>query len=668
VIPKLTETVRRSYRAAVAQRNVAALSQYHRIQASPGFRGAAGYVAEQLRAAGVPQVQILSYPADGSARFWSTPSFLEWECRAATLDLLDEAGQPFETLCDFAAIPISVIQRSVAVEGEFEAVLLPGSGLDASDYAGLDVAAKVVLTDTNPGQLLERAVREHGAAGLLFDGMRAGGRTALDLPDARQYTSFWWPGSQDPDAWGFVLSPRQGQALRERLERSAGDRSKSVSVRARIDSRFYPGTLEVVEAFLPGSEPLSPGEEVLLVSHLCHPQPGAHDNGSGAAALIETMATLARLIASGDLPRPRRGIRAIWPPEMTGTFAWLADHEAGVRAGRWLAGLNLDMVGADQNLTGSAWELVDLPLAAPAFADHLLAWLREPFLDGQRHAETPFSAGSDHYILSDPTVCIPTPMLIQWPDKFYHTSADTPEKVSPESLGRSGALAAIYAYWLAAAGADEARWLGHWVAARYKTRAATLATQAAASVAAAATAGDRSAALAHYERQNACLGEIACVALGTLSKLEARPDEIESLRSQVLAATQAEANWVRSSAHVETDSHGAAASVAEDAPDRSPAATLVPVRQVLGPVDVGMAVEVCPPEARQAWSRLRAAHGQRLLELGPVLQYWADGRRTIAAIVDATALELDEEISVELALEYFRLLESIGMLRFHVVA
>ena len=36
-------------------------------------------------------------------------------------------------------------------------------------------------------------------------------------------------------------------------------------------------------------------------------------------------------------------------------------------------------------------------------------------------------------------------MLIHWPDKFYHTSADTPDQVSADSLGRSGALAATYA-------------------------------------------------------------------------------------------------------------------------------------------------------------------------------------------------------------------------------
>ena len=122
---------------------------------------------------------------------------------------------------------------------------------------------------------------------------RAGARE-LDLPDARQYTSFWWAGEVQPFGWGFVLSPRQGRALRASL--AAG---KPVRVQASIRSRFYPGTFEVVEAFIPGT----PGaNEILLVSHLCHPRPGANDNASGAAALLETAATLARLIGQGDAP------------------------------------------------------------------------------------------------------------------------------------------------------------------------------------------------------------------------------------------------------------------------------------------------------------------------------------------------------------------------------
>ena len=149
--------------------------------------------------------------------------------------------------------------------------------------------------------------------------------------------------ADQPDAWGFVISPRQGARCASWL---AARRCGS----GRIDSEFYPGAIEVVEALLPGT----PGaKEILLVSHLCHPQPGANDNASGAAALLEAAVTLAQLI-SRAAAAPRRGIRFIWPPEMTGTFAWLAAEEAEVRRGRWLAGLNLDMVGADQAQTGGS--------------------------------------------------------------------------------------------------------------------------------------------------------------------------------------------------------------------------------------------------------------------------------------------------------------------------
>ena len=57
-------------------------------------------------------------------------------------------------------------------------------------------------------------------------------------------------------------------------------------------------------------------------------------------------------------------------------------------------------------------------------------------------------------ILSDPKVGVPTPMLIQWPDKYYHTSGDVPENISAELLSKIGVIAATYAY-LCAAGDEE---------------------------------------------------------------------------------------------------------------------------------------------------------------------------------------------------------------------
>ena len=698
------DLIRRTYRGEAAHRHVTAISQHHRIQASPGYRAAAEYVAAQLEAAGLA-VTIHRYPADGRARFWTSPSFLEWQCEAAALHLLDLEGAtssvPADLLCDYAALPTSLIQRSISVEGDFEVIALRGKGgIAPEDYAGLDVRGRVVLTGAPVARVAELAIRQRGAAGILFDGMVAGGRTELDLPDARQYTSFWWAGETVPDAWGFVLSPRQGRSLRARLADG-----KPVRVRAKISSRFYAGTFEVVDALIPGAAvaispatPQQPPAEILLVSHLCHPLPGAHDNGSGAAALIETAVTLARLIADGRLPRPRRGIRFLWPPEMTGTFAWLAEHEEAVRAGRWLAGLNLDMVGADQCQTGSIWELVSLPAAGAGFADHLLSWLREPFLEGVRHREAPFTDGSDHYILADPSVGIPTPMLNQWPDKFYHTSADTPDRVSPDSLGRSGALAAIYAYWLATAGPADAAWLGHLMASRGAAQVGREAAATAESLRAAGDAAARSGIWSGYRRASAFRAERMDAALESLNRLGIEPTVLAQLQTRAADAAAVEDTYIRSLLSEEV-SHAAGGATADGnvpqsaglqfpAPQtqssglryraifraeahlaptsevagwRSEAVALTPCRLAPGPIDVALALQADRPQLIPGFWKLGDDAGDALHDSASLLQYWADGRHTIADIADRVELETGKAVG-ELALRYFRLLAEAGLI------
>jgi hypothetical protein len=50
-------------------------------------------------------------------------------------------------------------------------------------------------------------------------------------------------------------------------------------------------------------------------------------------------------------------------------------------------------------------------------------------------------------------------MLIQWPDRYYHSSYDTPDKTDPASLALAVRCAATYAGFLASAGEAERRWL-----------------------------------------------------------------------------------------------------------------------------------------------------------------------------------------------------------------
>ena len=231
---------------------------------------------------------------------------------------------------------------------------------------------------------------------------------------------------------------------------------------------------------------------------------------------------------------------------MTGTFAWLAAQEAEVRSGRWLAGLNLDMVGADQCLTNGVCEFVSLPAAGAAFADHLLNWLRQPFSDGIRYKEAPFASGSDHYILSDPSVGIPTPMINDWPDKFYHTSADTPDKVSPAALARSGALAALYAYWLAVAGPADAAWLGHLMVSRFAAQAGQEAAATGEKLATLQNEAERARVWADYRRLSAFRAERSDAALASLHRLGIEPAALAAARTRAAEAAAAEEGYVRS--------------------------------------------------------------------------------------------------------------------------
>lgn len=207
----------------------------------------------------------------------------------------------------------------------------------------------------------------------------------------------------------------------------------------------------------------------MVVAHICHPQPSCNDNASGSAAALEAARVLQKLIKSGELPRPRRNIVFTLVPEMSGSYAHLASRESEIPD--MVAAVNLDMVGERQCVTSGSFIVERTPEAFPSYVNSLMECVFKEVtrdvknLGGSssyalfRHTTTPFSGGSDHYVYSDPTVGVGCPMLIQWPDKFWHTSYDTLNKVDPAMLKRATVVTATYAYFLASAGPAEAAWI-----------------------------------------------------------------------------------------------------------------------------------------------------------------------------------------------------------------
>jgi len=77
---------------------------------------------------------------------------------------------------------------------------------------------------------------------------------------------------------------------------------------------------------------------------------------------------------------------------------------------------------------------------------------RDPFY----YAVTRFTGGSDHIVFVDGGIRVPAVMFICWPDMWYHTSGDTPDKSDSTQLKRVVVLGTAAAAFLANAGPEEA--------------------------------------------------------------------------------------------------------------------------------------------------------------------------------------------------------------------
>jgi aminopeptidase-like protein len=636
---------------------VAEIIQHHRIQASPGFRAAAKYVAGQLTEYGVKN-EILSFPGDGKTFYWASLNPQEWAATDATLDLIEPEKRE---LADFRKAKLSLIQRSAPVKDAIGEVILLEDGERREDYRNLNIKGKIVMTKGTIDRVCDLAVKEFGAIGIIYDGIwdlpKVRGR--FDIPDALQYTSFWWR-TGDKKCFGFVLSPKKGEAIRQLFKQG-----KKVKVKANVKSRFLNGKIEVVSALIPGRT----DKEILLVGHLCHPQPSANDNASGSGALLEIARTLKHLIQTKQLEKPKCSIRLLWVPEMTGTYCYLATNPKRIK--KTIAALNLDMVGQNQDLCKSSFLIENPPMAMPSYSVELLERIREELITEVRthglmggyalfrYAVTPFSGGSDHYILSDPTVGIPCPMLIQWPDKFYHTSMDTLEKVDPKSLKMVGTISAAYAYFLANASNKEATWLAYELISRFKNEVIKSSQEMVSRVL--EDSNNKVKLLTLTEKRMRLLLDQKINALASISWLGDIGRVGDDLKSEMKELIEKEISRIR---RVVGPKKIASGKPAQKDKWEKIAEGMIPVRQYTGPVTLrGFTNKLSKADNDKLWG-FRDRYKAQFNVLTPLAEYRADGKRNLLEIIDLVELETGIRAS-ELIVEYFRILEKLKLVVFH---
>jgi aminopeptidase YwaD len=270
-----------------------------------------------------------------------------------------------------------------------------------------------------------------------------------------------------------------------------------------------------------------------------------------------------------------------------------------------------------------------------------------------RYATVPFSGGSDHYIFSDPSIGVPMPMLIQWPDRFYHTSADTLERVSPESLSQACQLAGTYMYWLAAAGPREVDWLAHEMLARYKSRIVGNLQEAVTGNLASQTEPG-SAGIPWREQLDYWTGRQQA-AFASLRRLEPGFDPRPWSRS---AAYFADGEWTQVSEVL--DRHGGRETTeTKDAFEPKELAARVPKRRFPGPVNEQSLARHHSPELVNQLFELQAKYKDLPRVLPALALYWTDGQRTLSEIVQRVAFETGVRAPRAIA-EYFQVLAKLG--------
>lgn len=237
-----------------------------------------------------------------------------------------------------------------------------------------------------------------------------------------------------------------------------------MQVRAKVDTRYYEGTYPYVTGVIPGTGGTD-GEEVLTLGHTS--EQGAQDNATGVAVMIESLATLNRLIRSGRLARPARTIRILLMGEMYAALHYIAANPGRVK--RTVAAMCVDTPAAAFELKGTEYTFYMNPHSGAAYTDGLIQEIARQYFPrvGRPWHWKPFMPGTDSY-LGEPSVGIPTTWSYSGTGvETHHNSEDTPDRVDARSLRDLIIVNAAFLYTMAAAGETEAPWLAalgskHW--------------------------------------------------------------------------------------------------------------------------------------------------------------------------------------------------------------
>ena len=349
--------------------------------------------------------QAVAY-ADAQLQQWGYAPTLQsfaldvYEDRGAQLDVTDAQGN----VQHFAA---DTLQYSVG--GQVQAPLVAAGQGRPEDFASIDAHGKIALVKRGVQRFSEKVASAvtAGAVGVIVYN---------DGPTRVQGTL-----AEPEPVPAATISGADGLALVQDLQ------SGSATATFTVDATTSHKASTNIVAELPGSQ--ADAGTVIFTAHLdsVPAGPGANDNGSGSAVVLELAHELAQRNPS---LRPITLRFALFGAEELGLDGsqYYVRHLSDAERRTIRADINLDMVGVgDQWRFGGSNDLVQLALGA---ADGL----------GQRALPLsgPLSGASDHASFLE--AGIPAVFLYRVEDPNYHTAGDVPALVDANALGQAGSI------------------------------------------------------------------------------------------------------------------------------------------------------------------------------------------------------------------------------------
>ena len=349
---------------------------------------------------------------------------------------------------------IALSLASLNANGDLNAELVDVAAGRAADFDGKDVKGKFVLSSGSTAATYREAV-QRGAIGVL--GISAiGYQRAVDYPT--QIVSSTVNAQPNTVAWS--VTPEVHHNLQALLYRG-----EKITIRSLVKSEQVPSKNEYVHAEIPGDG--STTQETAISCHLYEGviKQGANDDNSGCALILEIGRAYIKLINEGKLPRPKRTINFQFVPEIQGTNAYLNAHKDKERV--IIGTLNFDMEAIRVSMSRSFWILQRTPDTFPSYLNDIAQSMMEYVADISRErvrfrrnitgyaptqpVESPRGSKDafyikidKHYGSSDHVTYmqhgIPAVMFITWPDMWYHSSEDTPDKQDPTQYKRAAAV------------------------------------------------------------------------------------------------------------------------------------------------------------------------------------------------------------------------------------